>query len=222
MLSLEDRSKKVFEEAYAVLCRKLSGGAVVVQNEASLQLQLASILKTLGELSVFKPDERFSIELEKSVTNGEALFAKSGSRRAKIDIWYQFEDRSSGEKVRTAIELKFFKRENHREPDNRYDVYKDLLNLEGYGQHSDLGFLAVFTDHQHYVSQELYSEDTKDFDFRDGSTYRTPTELFYRTSKPYGPPIVLQGDYDFKWDHRGGGLYALKTAVRPLKRRVFV
>ena len=214
MQSLEERSVEVCHQAYQLLCAKLSGGSVVVQNEASLQFQLASILKNLGELFVFGADERFSIELEKLVVNHEAAFAKSGSPRARVDIWYQFENRISGDIVRTAIELKFFKKENHREPNNRYDAFGDILNLEGYGEHSDLGFLMIFTDHPHYVSHEKYSSNTGDFDLRHGSKYQAPMELQYRTSVPYGPPIRLQNNYEFHWDTLDGGMFALVVPVR--------
>ena len=52
--------------AYERLCGKVTGKRIAVANEASLQLQLASILKTLGELYEETPDQRFNIELEKT------------------------------------------------------------------------------------------------------------------------------------------------------------
>lgn len=102
---------------------------------------------------------------------------------------------------RCAIELKFFKKENHREPNNRYDVFFDLANLEMYKESEiDLCFFMLGTDHEHYVNQKYYSVNTKDFDFKDGSLYRKGTALCYNTSKHYGPDIILKNDYKFLWD----------------------
>ena len=163
-----DRIKQIVALAYDRLCGKITGQRIKVANEASLQLQLASILKTLGELYEESPSERFNIELEKSVKLTSMTFAKSGTEKANIDVWFSIEDIESGESHSCAIELKYFKRANHREPNNRYDVFKDLQNLERYGDFVDVGYLLVATDHPHYINQEAYSPDTGDFDFRHG------------------------------------------------------
>ena len=57
-----------------------------MDNEASLQLQFASILKAVGELFEVERDEFFSIELEKAVSLVDGSFEKSGSKKAKIDV----------------------------------------------------------------------------------------------------------------------------------------
>ncbi|MCG8317794.1 MAG: hypothetical protein MI976_31675 [Pseudomonadales bacterium] len=80
-----------------------------------------------------------------------------------------------------------------REPNNSYDVFKDLCNLESYGEFADFGVLLVAIDHSHYINQDAYSQDTADFDFRHGASYVSGTELSYRTAKPYGEPIKLLG-----------------------------
>lgn len=212
----EARIKQIVEIAYDRLCGKITGQRIDVSNEASLQLQLASILKTLGELYEETPDERFNIELEKNVTlNGGTTFVKSKTEKAKIDIWFSLHNVKTGEKHSCAIELKYFKKLNHREPNNRYDVFKDLHNLECYGGIVDVGFLLVATDHPHYINQEEFSKDTKDFDFREGRSYKAGTELVYRTQKPYGPPIKLKGSYDFTWRTVEAGLSFLFIPVEP-------
>ncbi|MCF2861771.1 hypothetical protein ABMY44_06330 [Pseudoalteromonas sp. Cnat2-41] len=211
----EDRIKQIVEIAYDRLSGKITGQRIEVSNEASLQLQLASILKTLGELYEETPDERFNIELEKNVTLAGGTFEKSKTEKAKIDIWFSLENVKTGEKHSCAIELKFFKKLNHREPNNRYDVFKDLHNLECYDGFVDVGFLLVATDHPHYINQDEFSNDTKDFDFREGRSYKAGTELVYRTQKPYGPPIKLKGSYDFKWRTVEAGLSFLFIPVEP-------
>lgn len=192
----KERINQIVEIAYERLCGKVNGKRIKVANEASLQLQLASILKTLGELYEETPNERFNIELEKNVT---LLDSESVESRKRVDIWFSLEDKGSDEQQTCAIELKYFKRANHREPNNRYDVFQELRDLERYGKFADTGFLLVATDHPHYINQEKYSEDTRDFDFRDGSRYQGGTELIYRTQTPYGPPIRLRCNYSFKW-----------------------
>lgn len=201
-----ERIKQIVEVAYDRLCGKVTGQRIEVTNEASLQLQLASILNTLGGLYVESPNERFNIELEKSVTLEGGEFIKSGTEKAKIDIWFSLEDISSQEKHSCAIELKYFKKANHREPNNRYDVFKDLHNLERYGNFVDTGFLLVATDHSHYINQAEYSDETKDFDFREGASYQAGTELVYRTANPYGPLIKLRNSYSFQWQVFSGKL----------------
>ena len=94
-------------------------------------------------------------------------------------------------------------------------MFKDLHNLERYGNFVDIGFLLVATDHPHYVSQSEYSEDTRAFDFRDGSNYRAGTELVYHTQTPYGPPIRLRNNYSFRWRLVDSGLSFLFVPVIP-------
>lgn len=210
-----DRLREIVEFSYLRLREKINGGRICVENEASLQLQLSSILKSTGELFERSKNELFSIELEKPVLLTDGRFAKSGTTKAKIDVWISFENRETKAKHSCAIELKFFKRANHREPNNRYDVFSDIQNLEVYGDFADLGFLIVATDHHHYVSQEAYSQDTADFDFRHGKSYEAGSTLKYKTSKPYGAPISLGSSYSFAWDECSGGTHFLKLLVLP-------
>ena len=200
-----DRLKKIVDLAFKSLYEKINGGLIVVENETSLQLQISSIIKTLGELFVFRRDKIFSIELEKPVVLSEGTFKKSKSSKAKIDIFISIENTETKEKYSCAIELKYFKKTNHREAKNRDDVFKDIHNLENYGQFTDYGVLLVATDHIHYISQKSYSEDTSDFDFRNGSKYESGKKLEYKTLKPHGEPIVLNGSYQFEWLSTVGG-----------------
>ena len=210
-----DRLKQIISLAFKSLYEKINGGLIVVDNEASLQLQLSSILKTVGELFVYQRNEIFSIELEKPVTLSKGSFEKSKSSKAKIDIYISIENIKSKEKHNCAVELKFFKKANHREPNNRYDVFKDIHNLESYGEFTEYGVLLVATDHEHYISQESYSKDTCDFDFRHGSKYEAGKKLEYKTLKPYGNPILLKGSYEFKWKNPIKGISFMLLEVNP-------
>jgi len=206
-----DRLIEVVEFTYKRLREKINGGRICVENEASLQLQFSALLKSTGELYESKKNEVFSIELEKPVQLlPGAIFLKSGTRKAKIDIWISFEDIETKVKHSCAIELKYFKYENHREPNNRYDVFTDIQNLEAYSDFADICFLVVATDHHHYVNQDIYSQDTSDFDLRDGRCYKAGKILTYKTAIPYGEPISLANSYTFAWDECSGGIHFLK------------
>lgn len=92
-------------------------------------------------------------------------------------------------------------------------VLKDLSNLELYKENEiDICYFILSTDHAHYVNQENYSKDTKDFDFRDGKDYKSGTVLKYQTEKPYGPNLKLNRNYQFKWD-KVNDLYFLKIKL---------
>ena len=201
----QERLKEIVDLSFKSLYEKINGGLIVVENEASLQLQISSILKTLGELFIYRREELFSIELEKPVTLTKGVFNKSNSSKARIDIFISIENISTKEKDNCAIELKFFKKANHREPNNRYDVFKDIKNLENYGKFADCGVLLVATDHEHYVSQKNYSKDTADFNFKHGSSYKAGKILEYKTTTPYGEAITLRDSYQFNWLNTVGG-----------------
>lgn len=126
-----------------------------------MQLHLGGLLKDVGELYENDRNELFSIELEKAVSLENAKFGKSGSSKAKVDIYCAYKNQESCTIDSCAIELKYFKRANHREPNNRYDVFSDIQNLESYGGFCQSGYLFVATDHDHYVSQDNYSAPTR-------------------------------------------------------------
>ena len=203
-------AEEIIETAYKLLIRKLAFGGITAKNEAAFQLELGHILKTIGQLYEFRVADKFHLEFETYISlNGQSI--KSKSDRARVDILIKYQD---DDYVTTAaIELKFFKRANHREPNNRYDVFKDISNLEMYRRHDiDICYFILATDHAHYVDQEVYSGDTGDFDFRHKKTYAAGTILQYKTVNPYGGDLSLANDYEFNWD-RVSDLYFLKIKV---------
>jgi hypothetical protein len=203
------RLEEIVKQSYKIVSEKINNGIVIVDVEAGLQLQYAYILKTIGALYEFAPNDRFSIELEKRM-QFNAKMKKSGSKTAKIDIYMELENGNN--KCRCAIELKFFKKGNHREPNNRYDMFQDLKNLETYKKNGiDLNYFIVMTDHEHYIEKENYSKDTKDFDMRDGKTYRKGTVLTYNALKSY-EDIVLDNDYKFSWN-KGKKYYSMLLEI---------
>lgn len=202
--------EEIIETAYKLLTKKLAFGGLTAKNEASFQLELGHILKTLGELYEFRLTDKFHLEFETYISLTEKSL-KSKSNRARVDILIKYKDEHW--ETKSAIELKFFKKENHREPNNRYDVFKDISNLEIYREHGiDLCYFILATDHLHYVNQENYSLSTSDFDFRDGKFYKADTVLKYITEKPYGLDLKLKNSYNFKWN-KVNDLYFLKIKI---------
>lgn len=191
------RLNKIINLSFELLEMKIANGGIISKNEASFQLELGYILKVIGQLHQFHPNEKFHLELENTIKLKNNSI-KSKSNKARIDIYLEFG--TEKEKVNSAIELKFLKKQNHREPNNRYDIFKDLANLEDYKDNGiDLCYFYISTDHSHYVNQKEYSKYTRDFDFRNGKEYISGTRLEYKTKKPYGKPISLTGNYRFNW-----------------------
>lgn len=191
-------TEEIIETAYKLLTHKLAFGGLTARNESAFQLEYGHILKTIGQLYEFRLDDKFHLEFETYISlNGTSI--KSKSYRARVDLLLKYQDNESSTKA--AIELKFFKKDNHREPNNRYDVFKDISNLELYKKHDiDLCYFILATDHTHYCFKESYSPDTADFDFRHGKKYNAGTILQYKTLKPYGDDLTLNQDYEFLWD----------------------
>ena len=209
--NFKNRLIEIIETSFRLLEMKTANGGIISKNEASFQLELGYILKVVGQLYEFQPNEKFHLELENYI-DLKTKSIKSKSKKARVDIYLEFGNEN--QKIKSAIELKFLKKQNHREPNNRYDVFKDISNLEAYKENGiDLCYFYISTDHSHYVNQEYYSPDTSDFDFRNGANYISGNQLEYKTAKPYGQPITLKGNYHFKWSNQREKLYFMKLKI---------
>jgi len=209
--NFKNRLNEIIETSFRLLEMKIANGGIISKNEASFQLELAYILKVVGQLYEFQPNEKFHLELE-SYIDLKKNSIKSKSKKARVDIYLEFGNDKN--KIKGAIELKFLKKKNHREPNNRYDIFKDISNLEAYKENGiDLCYFYISTDHSHYVNQKTYSNDTADFDFRNGTEYKKGTILTYKTAKPYGVPIKLMGNYKFKWTEPVENVYFMKLKI---------
>lgn len=104
--------------------------------------------------------------------------------------------------TKTNRRLKRMTAPNRRLPNKRYDVFKDISNLELYKKKHDIDLCCFIlaTDHLHDYNQEHYSADTTDFDIRNRKEYKATTVLRYKTDKPYGQDISLNPDYKFLWN----------------------
>ena len=202
--------EEIIEQAFRLFCNKLAHGGLTANNEIAFQCELGIMLKTLGQLYEFKISDKFQIDFE-TIVKLDKETIKSKTKNARIDILIKYT--LNDKETTAAIELKFFKKANHREPNNRYDVFKDISNLEQYKKNGiDICYFILATDHDHYVTQQVYSKDTADFNFKHGTNYKADTVLSYRTKKPYGEDLKLTQDYEFRWG-KVQGLYFLKVKV---------
>ena len=194
----------IIDKSYAILLAQIHNGRITLENESDLQLQFSYLLKVIGELHQFSFNDIFSLKLEVPYQSTLPL-VKSNTNKAKIDIVLELVDRLNvSDTVKCAIELKFFKKVNQREPNNRYDAFADIHNLEAYvGASFDFGVFIMGTDHSHYVTQGSYNNATADFDLRDGKRYISGSLLKFKTVKPHGPDIKLKNNYDFEWNPSG-------------------
>ena len=128
----------IINYAYMLFCNQVAGGSIHIDNEASMQLHLSTILLQLGRLNVFSPDEHFDIILEKKIQLNSPT-CKSKNKKARVDIWIEIK-KGIDKHYAAAIELKYLKKSKTAAvTDERHSVYKDLENLEHYAtQHDNL------------------------------------------------------------------------------------
>jgi hypothetical protein len=195
---------ELIQQAFKIFNIKLANGGIIAKNEFAFQFELGTILKALGELYEFKLNDKFHLEFETTILLKKESI-KSKSKKARIDLLIQY--KLDNKIIQAAIELKYFKKKNHREPNNRYDAFSDISNLELYKKNDiELCYFLVITDHEHYVIQNNYSSDTGDFDLRHGKKYLANTILSYKTPnkpKKYEKDIILAQDYEFLWKTLG-------------------
>lgn len=156
-VSLPKRMEQIISVSYDILCNKIANGSIIVQNEASLQMQFGVILKQVGQLYEFSDQDHFKIELE-TPREIEAS-TKSNRGQARCDISLRlFNDSDS---IGAEIELKYFKYDKTQEAvtDNRFSVLMDLENLELYKKREPrlMCYEFVYTDNKNYANPSTTS-----------------------------------------------------------------
>ena len=210
-----DRCVCLVRDALDDVIRRVNAGAFSDFNEATIQHHIAL---NLHLNALFRHGHDLEVSLEKKVRRPEGrLFPKKNSNTANIDLFFIHPDGGA----RCAVELKIFHRGNHREPNNRCDVYLDLANLEVYLEdHADVGVFVLITDHHHYFENNPrpLSPAAADFDSREGHQYVAGTRLCYVGAAPYGgTQVTLQGTYDFIWCNAPNEARVLILEVRRLE-----
>ena len=104
-VSLPKRMEQIISVSYDILCNKIANGSIIVQNEASLQMQFGVILKQVGQLYEFSDQDHFKIELETPRDIEASTKSNRGQARSDISLRL-FNDSDS---IGAEIELKYFK-----------------------------------------------------------------------------------------------------------------
>lgn len=149
-LSLKERLEDIVNLSYNLLVQKLSAGEFTIYNEASLQFQFGFILKEVGKMFEFFPDESLEVEMEKLIPNCGTC---KSPKDAYCDIFIKM--KNATEEAYVAIEVKYFLKDpNEAVTDNRFSVYMDLENLEKYME-KDKKIVAcyelVYTNNENYT-----------------------------------------------------------------------
>lgn len=186
--NLQNRLKEIIDISYQVFCHKIVEGQITIDNEASLQLQLGVIMKTIGLVYEFSPNDTFTINLEYVIKDENILTWKS-QQKARIDIFLRLSDGINS--CSAAIELKYFpKTEGETVTDNRFAILADIENLEAYINLgiADMGFFILFTTNKNYTT------DTRSM-VKIGN--ETPISGTIRSNNRI---VTLRDNYHLHWD----------------------
>jgi hypothetical protein len=184
---------------WSLLAKKVGGGLIVINKEASLQLQFGYVLQQLVPLISFHESETFDVQLETgkkvdgSACEIDVLFTgKSESRTHCIAIelkCYRTLASSGGKRGATDIFMK--------------DVYEDLAVLERYVEcgHANEGVALVMNDMKRLVHPPDKFAKCWHYDISHGATFG-PVVL----TTPIGGKdvsITLTNRYQLEWRQYG-------------------
>lgn len=186
--TLTERLQEIVELSYRILCNKVAAGSIQIPNEASMQMQLGTILNWVGKLYELDKNDHIFVELESPKEIAETCKSKG---KARCDIYVTLTNGNS--KAAATIELKHLKKDpNEAVTDNRFFVLQDLENLEQYKVNEPdlMCYEIVYTDNiNHTINKAGLTVN-----IGDGAT--SPQELKYTQERK----VVLQGHYTFLWD----------------------
>ena len=212
VLEHKERLELIIDQAYVLLCNKISEKDIIVNNEASMQMQFGAILKSLGSLYEFSSTDHFHIELETPEIISETAKSKNGAR-CDIKLAF-FKGRQRTPKAQAYIELKYFKipetsSSTEATTDNRFGVLMDIENLERYQEELRTGnsvkplcYEIVFAENSTYYS----AKGTTRYDIGENIT-SNPSYSYC------GKTVCLKHTYTFHWDKYSGSQYWLKIKI---------
>ncbi|MGN0007630.1 MAG: hypothetical protein ACI35T_05995 [Alistipes sp.] len=197
---LYGRLHEVISLSYRILRNKIAAGAITIHNEASLQMQLGTILNQVGQLYLFARNEHFEVNLEVPKEIDPTVKSARGKARCDIDIKL-----TSGAKmhVEAIIELKcFIKKQDFTETItmNRYAVLCDIENLEKYK--NALCYEIIYTNNANYSKP-----NSQDFSLSNNGTIHS-----YEGDKKH-KKVNLKQEYPIKWDIYEDKHYFLKVDI---------
>lgn len=197
--SFEFRLRQAVSVAWHVFARKVGGGLIPINKEASMQLQYAYVLKQLLPLTLHHEGEAAELELETGVKTSLGL--------NNIDVLLSA--RTATEKIRIAIEMKCYRsiassgRSRGAHDIFMKDVYEDLAILEEYVSlgHASRGIALVMNDLPRFVVPKKKDGKCWAYDISHGHTFPGG-----QIAVPIGGKDVLvslQKSYAFNWEKFG-------------------
>lgn len=203
---IEDKLDKLVKVAWELLQRKIAGGLVKVNKEASLQLHYAYILQELISICQFSDAENVKVILEKTIGMG-------GKNTQEIDV--VIETTVNNTPYQVAIEMKCYRKYASsgklRGGINEFvkEVYEDIESLEKYRvldtSIKKVYFLAM-TDYENVVSPLNQSKDKakaktpkyRAYDISNGFVLKGPKNINIPVSSK-SVSIHINGKYTFDW-----------------------
>lgn len=194
-----ERMRAAISLAWAIFSRKAGGGSIIINKEASMQLQYAYVLQQLLPLIKFNEKEQFEIELETGV--------QVNSRGREIDLLFRgrFEDK----KHVIAVEMKCYRTlaasGGKRGATDIFmkDVYEDLHLLEQCVSqgiaHEGIGL--VMNDLNRLVTPKRKDAKCWDYDISNDASFGPITVTTPIGGKPVS--ITLQNSYNLSWVRYG-------------------
>jgi hypothetical protein len=155
--------------AWSLFSRKVGGGLIDINKEASMQLHFGYILQQILPLITFQRDDNLRLELETG--------ARVDASTCEIDVLLSGE--SNAGKHRLAVELKCYRTRassgGKRGATDIFmkDVYEDLAILERYVECglAEEGIALVMTDMQHLVNPRSKEAKCWHYDISHGATF---------------------------------------------------
>lgn len=194
-----ERCRKMIYKSWEIFSNKVGQELILINKEASMQLQYAYIIQQMIPLILFRKEEKVELELETGVSDGNRL------REVDIMISVQSDDKL----YRFAIELKCYKTVSSsggkRGAQNIFmkDVYEDMYLIERYvkANDADEGICLVMTDHKTFPYPRTKSGRCWDYDISQGAIAGRKEYTTDIAGKSVY--INLEKEYQFNWDNIG-------------------
>lgn len=204
--SFSIRLRRAISIAWEIFGRKVGGGLIPVNKEASMQLQYAYVLKQLLPMILTHPDEEADIELE----TGVRLEGVAG--RNNIDVLVK--GRSDAGEFKIAIEMKCYRNISasggKRGATDIFmkDVYVDLHVLERYVEQkvADAGVALVMNDLPRLVNPAEKNGKAWAYDLSHGFDFAGGRIVVDVGGKPVD--VDLKRAYAFRWSQFGSIWFA--------------
>lgn len=197
MEQLIERVKSIIDICWDSFSAKVGCGLIVINKEASMQMQFAYVLKNTLDLSIYNDDESVELELETAIP-------VNGSFR-ECDIVVQITKANS--KFYLPIEVKCYKEYassgGKRGASDVFmmEVYRDLELLENYSVNPNYinGMGFIMTNLSRLVFPRHKNGKKWNYDISDGTSLRNPT---FKDTPMGGKKVnlTLNKNYDFNWN----------------------